>query len=321
MKTAYNRILLVGVISWLLGAPIFSQVQTLELNHGFLTITEIMERSCALCHEWAVSHEGLTDPIRYTPHKPEQSPLYTTVADGSMPPMEPKLNKEEKELVYLWILAGAPISDTPLTRSPPAIQAPGQEESQVEEKPRTYFGFCSKVKFHQVSGFTSGSLLLAAGVVGTVQWATFISEGHDLRDQLGIDDEDQIGSECANKISEMWSDPLHQSLRWTHVGLLAAGEILYLANAVTGIGSLSKDQPGLTPQDLHRYAFFTHGVLMLAEIIMGFLTTEVLKNGSHELMTGFGIAHSAIGLSIPIVIISSGIAINRRFPARSPDSD
>ncbi len=51
-------------------------------------------------------------------------------------------------------------------------------------------------------------------------------------------------------ITEMWSDPLHQSLRWTHVGLLAAGEILYLANAVTGIGSLSKDQPGLTPQDL-----------------------------------------------------------------------
>lgn len=88
MKTAYNRILLVGVICWLLGAPIFSQVQTLELNRGFLTITE------------------------------------------------------------------------------------------------------------------------------------------------------------------MWSDPLHQSLRWTHVGLLAAGEILYLANAVTGIGSLSKDQPGLTPQVL-----------------------------------------------------------------------
>ncbi len=51
-------------------------------------------------------------------------------------------------------------------------------------------------------------------------------------------------------ITEMWSDPLHQSLRWTHVGLLAAGEILYLANAVTGVGSLSKDQPGLTPQDL-----------------------------------------------------------------------
>jgi len=320
MKSTYNRILLVCIVCWLLGAPIFSQVQTLELNRGFLTITEIMERSCALCHEWAVSHEGLTDPIRYTPHKPEQSPLYTTVVDGSMPPMEPKLNDTESELLYLWILAGAPISDTPLTRSPTSIQAPGQEESQVEEKPRTYFGFSSKVKFHQVSGFTSGSLLLAAGVVGTVQWATFINEGHDYRDQLGID-EDEIGSQCADKISEMWGSPLHQSLRWTHVGLLTAGEILYLANAVTGIGMRSKDQPGLTPQDLHRYAFFTHGVLMVAEIVMGFLTTEVLKSGSHEEIMAFAVAHSAVGLAIPIVIISSGIAINRRFPSRSPGAD
>ena len=101
MKTAYNRILLVCVICWLTGVPAFTQVQTLELNRGFITIPEIMERSCTLCHEWAVSREGLTDPIRYTPHKPEQSPLYTTVADGSMPPMEPKLNDVEKELVYL----------------------------------------------------------------------------------------------------------------------------------------------------------------------------------------------------------------------------
>ena len=134
--------------------------------------------------------------------------------------------------------------------------------------------------------------------------------------ELGIDDEDQIGSECVNKISDMWSSPLHQSLRWTHVGLLAAGELLYLANAATGIGMMSRDRPGLTAQDLHRYAFFIHGVLMVAEIIMGFLTTEVLKNGSHEEIQAFGIVHSAIGLTIPIVIIGSGIAVNRGFPGR-----
>lgn len=233
MKPAYRRMLLVGIVCLLVSLPVFSQVQTLELNRDFITINEIMGRSCAMCHDWAVSHEGLTDPIRYTPYKPEQSPLYSTIADGSMPPMEPKLNEVEKELVYLWVLAGAPISDTPLMRTPEAIQVPDQEESQVKEKPRTYFGFSSKVRFHQVSGFTSGALLLAAGVVGTVQWATFISEGHDLRDQQGIDDEDQIDSQCYNKISEMWSDPLHQSLRWTHVGLLATGEILYLNSLMT----------------------------------------------------------------------------------------
>jgi len=294
----------------------FSQIQTIEVNRGFVTIIEIMERSCLMCHEWAASHEGLTDPVRYTPNKPEQSPLYTRVADGSMPPMEPKLTAAEEELLYLWVLAGAPISDTPLSRSTPAIEPAPEEPTAVEKKPSTFLGFSSKVRFHQVAGFTSGSLLLAAGVVGTVQWATFISEGHDYRDQYGIE-EDEIGSECANKISEMWGSPLHQSLRWTHIGLLATGELLYLANAATGIGMLSKDQPGLTPQDLHRYAFFTHATLMVAEIVMGFLTTEVLKNGSHEMIQVFGIAHSAIGLTIPIVIISSGIAVNRGFPRQS----
>jgi len=58
--------------------------------------------------------------------------------------------------------------------------------------------------------------------------------------------------------------PEHQAWRWTHVGLLAAGESFYLYNAITGIGMFSKDRPGLTAQDLHRYAFFTHGSLMLA---------------------------------------------------------
>jgi hypothetical protein len=80
MKSAYNRILLVCIVCWLVSLPVFSQVQTLELNRGFITVTEIMERSCSMCHDWALTHEGLTDPVRYTPNKPEQSALYTTVA-------------------------------------------------------------------------------------------------------------------------------------------------------------------------------------------------------------------------------------------------
>lgn len=321
MKTIGTRITIVCLFCCLFPFAVFSQLQTLEMNRGFVTIIEAMDRSCLMCHEWAATHDGLTDPVRYTPNQPQQSPLYTTVADGSMPPMDPKLTAAEEELLYLWILAGAPISDTPLTKPTTVVETNVEEPTEVERKPSTFLGFSSKVRFHQVAGFTSGSLLLAAGVVGTVQWATFISEGHDLRDQLEIDDEDQIGSECVDKISEMWSSPLHQSLRWTHVGLLVSGEMLYLANAATGIGMLSKDRPGLTPQDLHRYAFFTHGALMLAEIIMGFLTTEVLKNGSHEMIQTFGIVHSAIGLAIPIVVISSGIAVNRGYPRRSARRD
>jgi hypothetical protein len=46
-------------------------------------------------------------------------------------------------------------------------------------------------------------------------------------------------------------------------------------------------------------------------VIMGFLTTSVLKNGTHEQITAFGIVHSAIGLAIPVVVIGSGVIINR----------
>jgi hypothetical protein len=109
----------------------------------------------------------------------------------------------------------------------------------------------------------------------------------------------------------LWNLPEHQALRWTHVGLLAAGEAFYLYNTVTGIGMLSKERPGLSAQDLHRYAFFTHGTLMVAQIILGIFTTEVLSSGNHGVMLGVGLAHTAIGFGIPVVMIGSGIAVRR----------
>jgi hypothetical protein len=114
-----------GLLGCLIPLAAFSQIQTIEVNRGFVTIIE----------------------------------------------------EVEEEFLSLWVLAGAPISDTPLRRSTPAIEPPAEEPTEVEKKPGTYLGFSSKVRFHQVAGFTSGSLLLGAGVVGTVQWATFISSG------------------------------------------------------------------------------------------------------------------------------------------------
>ena len=269
----------------------------------FPRVLAIAERSCSSCHDWASTYEGLSDPVRCVPFQPENSPLYTTVADDSMPIGE-TLKDEEKQLIYQWISSGAARQESAAPAAA-GVESPGSTR---------FLGFPSKVRFHQVSGFTSASLFVAAGIVGTVQWATFISEGHDLRDELGIDDEDDIGSVCYDKISEMWNDPMHQALRWTHVGLITTGNLLYLANAVTGVSMLSKEQPGLGSRDLHRYAFFIHGTLMIAEIVMGFLTTSVLERGDHNQVRAFAVAHTAVGFAIPAVMIFSGIAVNRGFP-------
>jgi hypothetical protein len=45
---------------------------------------------------------------------------------------------------------------------------------------------------------------------------------------------------------------------------------------------------------------------MMAEATMGFFTTEALRAGNHELVSTLGVAHAAVGLTIPIVIIVSG---------------
>jgi hypothetical protein len=305
-ETVMSKILwkLIGVLL-LLGALVPAAAQ--DGSDGgalFPRVLAITQRSCSSCHDWASTYEGLTDPVRCVPFQPENSPLYTTVADNSMPIGE-TLKDEEKQLIYEWISSGA-------ARQQSAAPAAAGAESPGSTR---FLGFPNKVRFHQVAGFTSASLFLAAGIVGTVQWATFISEGHDFRDEQGID-EDEIGSVCYDKISEMWNDPMHQALRWTHVGLITTGNLLYLANAVTGVSMLSKEQPGLGYRDLHRYAFFLHGTLMIAEIVMGLFTTSVLEKGDHDQVRAFAIAHTAVGFAIPAVMIFSGIAVDRGFPRR-----
>jgi hypothetical protein len=128
---------------------------------------------------------------------------------------------------------------------------------------------------------------------------------HDYRD-IELITEETMGSQCVAKIQEVWGSDLEQTLRWTHVGLLVAGESLYLANAVTGIGFIGPDRPGISKSKLHRWGFFIHGGLMMAEATMGFFTTEALRAGNHELVSTLGVAHAAVGFTIPIVIIASG---------------
>jgi len=302
-----------GLACLLLVVPLGAGAQ--ESNQGFLTVRQILETSCAACHDWTASHQAIADPARVTPGSPEKSPLYTKVASDEMPMGGEPLPVTQKNLLRAWIAAGATASEEPLPIALPegaSIEAAAAPLPAPEPAPVRRF---NKLKFHQVSGFTSASLFLAAGVVGAIQWGTFIADAHAYRDSMGID-EFENNPVCTAYIIDLWNDPMHQALRWTHVGLLSTGELFYLYNAVTGLQMLSKDRPGLSPQDLHRYAFFTHGALMIAELILGIFTTEVLSSGSHWAMVGVGTAHIAIGLTIPVVMISSGVAINCMLRAR-----
>ncbi len=76
---------------------------------------------------------------------------------------------------------------------------------------------------------------------------------------------------------------------------------------------LTKDRPGLTPQDIHRYAFFLHGSLMISELVLGILSSTFLDMGDHWSIIGVGIAHTAVGVTIPLVMLSAGIYINSVF--------
>jgi hypothetical protein len=172
-----------------------------------------------------------------------------------------------------------------------------------------FLGFKSKESFHRFSGWMSGGLLLAAGVVGGIHALDMMSKAHDWRDAHGIEEYDT--GACTNEIRSVWNDSGQQALRWTHVGLLAAGETFYLANAVTGVGFMAPLGPGWSKAKIHRYAFFAHAALMATEGVLGFLTTDALKRGDHEAMVGLLAAHTGIGIAIPVVIIGAGAIMGR----------
>jgi hypothetical protein len=188
----------------------------------------------------------------------------------------------------------------------------GATSTEADQASSPFLGFKSKTAFHMASGYTSSALFLGAGIVGAVQWGTLIQASHEYRDLMGID-EDEISAQCADYISALRDDPLHRALRWTHVGLMSAGEALYLANAITGLSMLTEDSPGLTPSDIHRYAFFTHGTLMIAEIVLGIASSTFLDLGDHWSVVGVGIAHTAVGVAIPVLMLGAGIYLNVIF--------
>jgi hypothetical protein len=110
----------------------------------------------------------------------------------------------------------------------------------------------------------------------------------------------------------VYNDPTEQALRWTHVGLLVAGETFYFANAFTGVSFMAPLEPGWNKARIHRYAFFVHAGLMAAEGILGYFSSDALRRGDHETFVGLLEAHAVIGITIPVVILGAGAIMSSK---------
>ncbi len=191
--------------------------------------------------------------------------------------------------------AGDPVvAEAPATDMPDLGPAPAAS---------TFLGFQSKTAFHRFSGWMSGGLLLAAGVVGGIHALDMINQAHAYRDGL----EEFDPATCGPIVASVYGSSSSQALRWTHVGLLAAGESFYIANGITGSSFMGKLEPGWNAPRIHRYAFFAHLGLMVAEGVIGFLMSDAMQSQDHEVFSELAMVHAGIGIAIPVVILGAGI--------------
>jgi hypothetical protein len=170
----------------------------------------------------------------------------------------------------------------------------------------SFFGISVPLEIHRTAGYVSGGLLAAAGGVGAYRFLTLKERSHAYRDSHGGSGREDS---CSDVISDEWSRD--QAIRWTHVGLVASGEALYLFDAATGISLMKYGEPTRNgAAAIHRTAFFAHAALMAADVVTGILLTNALANGEHDAVVGYGAAHAGIGIAIPVVIIGSGLAVD-----------
>jgi len=52
---------------------------------------------------------------------------------------------------------------------------------------------------------------------------------------------------------------------------------------------------------------------MIGELVLGILSSTFLDWGDHWSIIGVGIAHSAIGITIPLVMLGAGIYVDAVF--------
>jgi hypothetical protein len=288
----------------LLAVPRSSFAQTvsaLPSNRGFATVQEILTTSCSACHDWTGSYDSITAGGKIIAGDPEKSLLYRKIAADEMPLEGDKLTAGQKAFLKGWIAAGAPNNDLP-------ISVPAAQPAAVAKAPAStsFLLFPDKRTFHAVTGFTSAALFTGAGVIGVIHLLDLMNAGHSYRDSIGWSEDTGNPAIRTAEIEKLWGD--QSTLRWVHVGLIISGETLYLGDAITGISMMTQRQPGrITKHDIHRWAFFTHAALMVAQVGLGFAETYALSTGQHDLMIGLGATHAVIGLAIPAVMIGAGL--------------
>jgi len=215
----------------------------------------------------------------------------------------PPMAAQARDLGYFL-----PSLEAPLAISPYAADGvSGATQAAPSPGGGTFLGFSDKASFHRFSGWMSGGLLLAAGLVGGIHFIDMMTESHAGRGNL----EDFDPVTCGPILQGIYGSDTEQALRWIHVGLLAGGEAFYLANAITGVGFMGELPPGWSARKIHRYAFYTHCTLMVSEAVVGFFLSDALERSDHEAIQVLGATHAAIGLAIPIVIISAGAIMDR----------
>lgn len=266
----------------------------------FLEVKTILQARCAACHGWTGSRDEVTAGAMVVPGDPDASGLWQMIESDSMPPSGEPLSAAQKTTIRDWIAAGAPGEE-------PAAAAPQETASPAAAvpAPRGLPLFPDKVAFHKVTGFTSTALLLGAGALGVVHFVNMMEQGHIYRENITFPEEGPEEDRIPWVI-RAWGDDA--ALRWWHVGLLAAGEALYIGDAISGISMMTKKKPGrITRSDLHRWAFYTHAGLMGAQVVLGFLTTDALSRGDHDMVIGLGAAHAGVGVAIPLVMLAAGL--------------
>ena len=274
-------------------------VSALSENKGFATIKEILDNRCSACHDWTSSYDSIIAAGRVVPGKPESSRLYKRIANDEMPAEGEKLSPDQKAFIKGWIAAGAPSTELPLS-----VPADISGATPAPAASKGFLFFPNKVVFHEVTGFVSTGLFVAAGVVGTIHLINMMRAAHGS----GIFASEGLGDAEASSgdVIGVWNGD--QTLRWVHVGLLVAGEALYVGDAITGISMFTDSTPGkLTKHDIHRYAFYTHAALMVGQMVLGFLATDALSRGDHNGLHPIMVAHTAVGLAIPLVMLGAGL--------------
>ncbi|MEI6874996.1 MAG: cytochrome c [Spirochaetota bacterium] len=267
---------------------------------AYVLVASILGNNCGGCHSWALSPEGIRRGV--VAGEPDQSAIVRMVDNGIMPPSGPGLSDEEKTVIYDWIMAGAEIpmesgNSGRLIPSPTALPPSSARP----------------VNLHKVSGFLASGFLLAAGALGTWRLVELMSGGHSYRDSINFPEDSTdpaLLSLRQKEVALLWLDPQGQTIRWTHVALLATGGAFYLFNAVTGIGMLTPKDSTLTKRDLHRWAFFTHLTLMGGEVALGLITSDALRRGDHELVSKLAPVHAVVGIAAPLAILGSGLVFS-----------